>query len=213
MEVKVRVGEIIRLLNIEYSETRIELNHRNPLELLIATILSAQCTDERVNQVTQPLFKKYKSVTDFAEADLGELEDDVRPTGFYRSKARYIKESSRMLISDFNSQVPNNMEALFTLPGVARKTANIVLSNAFGIVVGIAVDTHVRRLSQRLGLTNNKQLDKIEKDLMQIVPEEKWLHFTHLLIQHGRNICKARKPRCLKCLLGRRLCPSFSKFS
>lgn len=208
-----RVLEIIRVLKREYPHTKIALNYSNPLELLVATILSAQCTDERVNQVTQTLFKEYRSAKDYAEADLAEFEEAIKPTGFYRNKAKHIKDSCRMIVEEFNSRVPDNMDDLIKLPGVARKTANIVLSNAYDIVAGIAVDTHVRRLSQRLGLTENKNQDGIERDLMRIVPKEEWFSFSYLLIDHGRKICKAKKPLCFECALGKRLCPSFSTFS
>jgi endonuclease-3 len=201
------VMKIIELLEKEYPDAKTALKYSNPLELLVATMLSAQCTDKRVNAVTKSLFKKYKTAIDYADADLGELEEDVRPTGFYRNKAKNIKNSSRLLVEKFNSQVPETMEELLELPGVARKTANIVLSNAYGVIEGVAVDTHVRRLSKRLGLTDNKNPDKIERDLMEIVPKAHWKRITDLLIFHGRNICVARKPKCSSCVLNR-LCPS-----
>ncbi len=202
--------EIIRVLKRAYPKAKIALNYENPLELLIATILSAQCTDMRVNMVTEPLFKKYRKAEDYAEADLSELEEAIRSTGFYRNKAKNIKKSCQMLVETYDSHVPNTMRALLTLPGVARKTANIVLSNGFGVVAGIAVDTHVRRLSQRLGITENKDPDKIERDLMRLVPREEWFSVSYLLIEHGRKICKARTPLCTHCVLGERLCPSYS---
>ena len=213
MEVDARVLEIIMLLKLEYPDAKIALNYSNPLELLVATMLSAQCTDERVNRVTEALFEKYRRAEDYAEAELAELEEDIRPTGFYRNKAKHIKNSCKMIVEKFDSRVPDNMEDLLKLPGVARKTAHIVLSNGFGVVAGIAVDTHVRRLSQRLGLTEKKVPDKIERDLMKFVPKEEWFSLTYLLIDHGRKICKARKPLCFECVLGKRLCPSFSTFS
>ena len=206
-DVKTRALKIIRLLEKEHSDAEIALTFKNPLELLISTILSAQCTDERVNIVTKILFKKYKTPRDYAKADLKELEQDVRSTGFYHNKARNIKNCCQMLIEKFGSQVPKTMEELLELPGVARKTANIVLSNAFGIVEGIAVDTHVRRLSERLGLTQNKNQDKIEQDLMKIVPKEMWMRFSDLLIFHGRRVCMAKKPKCGECVLNK-ICPS-----
>ena len=206
-DVKTRALKIIRLLEKEHSDAEIALTFKNPLELLISTILSAQCTDERVNIVTKILFKKYKTPRDYAKADLKELEQDVRSTGFYHNKARNIKNCCQMLIEKFGSQVPKTMEELLELPGVARKTANIVLSNAFGIVEGIAVDTHVRRLSERLGLTQNKYQDKIEQDLMKIVPKEMWMRFSDLLIFHGRRVCMAKKPKCGECVLNK-ICPS-----
>src|SRR4030042_832022 len=171
-DAKTRALKIIRLLEKEHSDAEIALTFKNPLELLISTILSAQCTDERANIVTKTLFKKYKTPRDYAKADLKELEQDIRSTGFYHNKARNIKNCCQMLIKNLGSQVPKTMEELLELTGVARKTANIVLSNAFGIVEGIAVDTHVRRLSERLGLTQNKNQDNTEKDLMKIVPKE-----------------------------------------
>jgi endonuclease-3 len=207
---KKKALRIIELLEPEYPNAKTALNYRNPLEMLIATILSAQTTDKQVNIVTKSLFKKYQKPEDYANADLSELEQDVRSTGFYRNKAKNIKKTGQLLFEKYNSQVPRTMEELIKLPGVARKTANIVLSNAYGIVVGIAVDTHVRRLSQRLGLTNNTNPDKIEKDLMQIVPKTDWEKITDLLIFHGRNVCSARKPKCNICVLNK-ICPSAFK--
>ncbi len=206
-EDKNRVSKIIELLKKEYPDTKIALKFTNPLEILVATILSAQCTDERVNMVTKDLFKKYRTAKDYAQADISELENDIRSTGFYRNKAKWIKNGCKMLVEKFDSKVPDNMEDLIKLPGVARKTANIVLSNAYGVIEGIAVDTHVKRLSQRLGLTKNKNPDKIEQDLMSLVPREDWFLFTYLLITHGRKICKARKPLHKVCVLYD-LCPS-----
>lgn len=205
-----RVAEIIARLTEEYSAPRTTLHFTSPLELLIATILSAQCTDERVNRVTNLLFQKYKKAEDYASADLVELEQIIRSTGYYRRKAKLIQGCCQKLVTDFNSRVPRTMAELLTLPGVARKTANIVLSNAFGIVAGIAVDTHVKRLSQRLDLTTNKIPEKIEKDLMRIIPRHTWVAITYLLIEHGRKVCKARKPLCENCVLGKILCPSYS---
>jgi len=208
---RVRVLKIIELLEKEYPKAKTALHYISPLEILVATILSAHCTDKRVNIVTKSLFKKYRTVEDYANADLGELEEDVRSTGFYRNKAKNIKRSGQMLVEKFNSQVPSTMEEILELPGVARKTANIVLSNAYGVIVGIAVDTHVRRLSKRLGLTENKNPNKIEADLMEIVPKSHWKRITDLLIFHGRNVCMARKPKCSICSLNT-LCPSAFKF-
>ena len=210
-DARASVMKIIELLGKEYPDAKTALNYSNPLELLVATMLSAQCTDKRVNAVTKSLFKKYKTAIDYADAELGELEEDVRPTGFYRNKAKNIKNSSRLLVEKFNSHVPETMDELLELPGVARKTANIVLSNAYGVIEGVAVDTHVRRLSKRLGLTDNKNPDKIERDLMKIVPKSHWKRITDLLIFHGRNICMARKPKCSSCVLNR-LCPSAFTF-
>ncbi len=175
---------------------KIALHYSNPLELLVATILSAQCTDERVNMVTKTFSKNILKHEDYANADLKVLEQDIRSTGFYHNKAKNIKNCCRMLVEKYNSQVPKTMEELLELPGVARKTANIVLSNAFGIIEGIAVDTHVRRLAQRLGITENEDPNKIEIDLMNIVPKECWARITDLLIFHGRKICTAKKPKC-----------------
>jgi endonuclease-3 len=208
---RVRVLKIIELLEKEYPKAKTALNYTRPLEILVATILSAQCTDKRVNVVTKSLFKKYKTAEDYANADLVELEEDVRSTGFYRNKAKNIKRSGQMLVEKFDSQVPPTMNELLELPGVARKTANIVLSNAYGVIEGIAVDTHVRRLSKRLGLTENKNPNKIEADLMEIVPKSHWKRITDLLIFHGRNVCMARKPKCSLCGLNK-LCPSAFTF-
>lgn len=209
---RTRVEKIIELLEKEYPHAKTALEYSNPLELLVATMLSAQCTDKRVNVVTEFLFKKYKNARDYADADLSELEEDVRPTGFYRNKARNIQKSCRLLVEKFNSEVPETMDELLKLPGVARKTANIVLSNAYGVIEGIAVDTHVRRLSKRLGLTENENPDKIEKDLMEIVPKTRWKGVTDLLIFHGRNVCMARKPKCSLCILNK-ICPSAFTFN
>jgi endonuclease-3 len=208
---KARVIEIIDLLEKQYPEAKTALHHSSPLEMLIATILSAQCTDKRVNIVTKSLFKKYRTAQDYVNADLSELEQDIRSTGFYRNKAKNIKNTSRLLVEKYDSKVPRTMEELLELPGVARKTANIVLSNAYGVIVGIAVDTHVRRLAQRLGLTENKDPNKIETDLMQEVPKSQWKRITDLLIFHGRNVCTARKPKCSSCSLSK-ICPSAFKF-
>jgi endonuclease-3 len=212
LDLRIKVMKIIELLEKEYPDAKTALEYSNPLELLVATILSAQCTDKRVNAVTQELFKKYKTVEDYANADLGELEEDVRPTGFYRNKAKNIKKSAQRLVEKYNCQVPETMNEIIELPGVARKTANIVLTNAYGVIEGIAVDTHVRRLSQRLGLTENKNPDKIEQDLMEIVPKAYWEKITDLLIFHGRNICVARKPKCGLCVLNQ-ICPSAFLFN
>lgn len=210
MQINDTAKEIIKRLNEEYPNARIVLNYSNPLELLIAVILSAQCTDKKVNEVTQELFKKYKSVYDYANAPLGELEKDIRPTGFYRNKAKNIKGAADMLIENFSEEIPSAMEEITKLPGVARKTANVVLGNAFGIVEGIAVDTHVKRLSGRLGLSKNKDPGKIERDLMDIVPKGDWFRLTYLLIEHGRAVCDAKKPRCDICVLND-ICPSAFK--
>ncbi|MEM2111255.1 MAG: endonuclease III [Candidatus Bathyarchaeia archaeon] len=210
--IKEKVLEIIRLLELAHPDAKIALRFSNPLELLVATMLSAQCTDERVNEVTKELFKKYRTAKDYAEADLETLEQDIKSTGFYHNKAKNIKKAARMLVDEFQSMVPRTMEELIRLPGVARKTANIVLSNAYGIIEGIAVDTHVKRVAKRLGLTMNVDADKIEKDLMEIVPKEKWPRFTDLLIFHGRRICIAKKPKCKQCVLNK-MCPSAFTFN
>ena len=210
LDKKTRLQKIIELLEKEYPKAKTALHYNSPLEILVATILSAQCTDKRVNVVTKSLFKKYKTAEDYANADLAELEQDIKSTGFYRNKAKNIKNAGQMLVEKFDSQVPNTMEEILELPGVARKTANIVLSNAYGVIEGIAVDTHVRRLSKRLGLTENKNPNKIEKDLMEIVPKSRWKRITDLLIFHGRNICMAKKPKCGACVLNK-ICPSAFK--
>jgi len=201
LDTKTQVIQIIELLEKNYPNAKTALKYTNPIEILVATILSAQCTDKRVNIVTKPLFKKYHTTEEYANADLEELEEFVRSTGFYRNKAKNIKKSSQMIVERHNSQVPQTMSELIELPGVARKTANIVLSNAYGIIAGIAVDTHVRRLSKRLGLTKNTNPDKIEKDLMESVPKSHWKKINDLLIVHGRNVCTARKPKCNICSL------------
>ncbi len=206
-----RILEIIDLLEKEFPKAKIALNHANPLELLVATILSAQCTDERVNIVTKSLFKKYRKAEDYADADLAELEQNIKSTGFYRNKAKNIKKAGEMLVQKFHSQVPKTMNEMLELPGVARKTANVVLQNAFGVVEGIAVDTHVRRVSARLGLTTNEDQDKIEQDLLRIVPRDKWMRITDLLIFLGRRVCTAKKPKCDTCVLNK-LCPSAFTF-
>jgi endonuclease-3 len=205
------VHEIIQLLEKEHPDAKIALHYSNPLELLFATILSAQCTDKTVNEVTGILFKKHRSAEDYAHANIRTLEREIRPTGFYHNKAKNLKKTAQILTKQYDWQVPRTMDELLTLPGVARKTANIVLSNAYGVIQGIAVDTHVRRLSQRLGLSENDNPDKIEQDLIKIVPREKWPRFTDLLIFHGRRICVAKKPLCGKCVLNK-LCPSAFSF-
>jgi len=208
---KTRILKIIELLEKEHQDAKIALNYTNPLELLVATILSAQCTDRRVNIVTKVLFKKYKIAEDYANTELEDLQEEIRPTGFYRNKAKNIKKCCQILVENFNSQVPKTMEELLELPGVARKTANIVLSNAYGVIEGIAVDTHVRRLGRRLGLTKHQDPNKIEGDLMKTVPKTHWKRITDLLIFHGRRICMARKPKCGICVLNK-LCPSAFTF-
>jgi len=212
MDKKDRTLKTIEMLKKKYPNAKIALTYSNPLELLVATMLSAQCTDERVNVVTKTLFKKYRTPQDYAKADLNELEQEIRSTGFYRNKAKNIKASSQLLIEKYQSKVPQTMEQILELPGVARKTANIVLQNAYGIIKGIAVDTHVRRVSKRLGFTENEDPDKIEQDLMQLVPQSEWKRITDLLISLGRDVCTARKPKCETCVLNQ-TCPSAFKFS
>ena len=206
-----RIGPIIRILRRVHPRSRTALDFRTPLQMLVATILSAQCTDVRVNKLTPPLFARYKSAADFASADPGELEAAIRPAGFFRNKARSIIGASRKIAADFDGRVPDTMAELLTLPGVARKTANIVLSSAYGKAEGIAVDVHVARLSGRLGLSREKDPVKIERDLLRIVPRRTWLDFNYMLVNHGRAVCQARRPRCGECRL-RRLCPSAGTF-
>lgn len=205
------IKKLLLLLKQMHPTSRSQLHYSNSFQLLIATILSAQCTDARVNLVTKGLFKKYKSPKDFAEADIHALEKAIHSTGFYRAKAKNIKSASKLLVQKHGGKVPKTMEELLELPGVARKTANIVLTNGFGIVEGIAVDTHVMRLSQRLGLTRQKDPNKIEQDLMKILPKNEWGEFNGRLVLHGRKICFARKPNCKECKLNR-ICPSAFKF-
>ena len=206
-----RVRDIIRLLRRHYPQARTALDYRTPFEILVATILAAQCTDERVNKVTPGLFRKYPSPAYFARADRAGLEQDIRSTGFFRNKAKAIVGASRMIVEEFGGTVPDSMEKLVTLPGVARKTANIVLSAGYGKAEGIAVDTHARRLSQRLGLSRETDPAKIERDLMAIIPRKDWLDLNYMLVDHGRAICQARKPKCPECLL-RKICPSATVF-
>jgi endonuclease-3 len=203
-----RIEEILKILETTYPRSRTALYYRNPLQILVATILSAQCTDERVNQITPMLFDKYRSAEDFSRAKQPELEDEIRPTGFFRNKSKNIIGAAKRIVGEFNGRVPDNMADLITLPGVARKTANIVLSSGYNIAEGIAVDTHVKRLSGRLGFSEEKDPDKIEQDLLVLVPEEHWLDFNYMLVNHGRQVCQARKPRCSDCPLNH-LCPYF----
>lgn len=212
LEEQERVEKIIAILRENYPNPRTALNYSSPFELIIATILSAQCTDERVNKVTPALFKRYPTIEDFAQADQKELEKDIHSTGFYRNKAKSIIGLSKKVMEQFNGKLPDNMEDLITLPGVARKTANILLSSVFKKAEGIAVDVHVRRVSERLSFSKEKNPDKIEKDLMRLIPKEDWLDISYLLIDHGRAICTARKPKCPQCPL-KNLCPSAKEFS
>jgi endonuclease III len=207
LEPKERNAEVIELLEKLYPTAKTALNYTTPLEILVATMLSAQTTDVRVNIVTQSIFKKYHSAKDYADTDIKELEQDIHSTGFYHNKAKNLKACCQLLVEKFHGQVPKTMEELIELPGVARKTANIVLFNAYGVTAGIAVDTHVMRLSQRLGLTESKDQNKIEQDLMAITPKEKWMPLTDLLIFHGRQVCTAKKPKCDICVLNK-ICPS-----
>jgi len=196
-----RVAAILAKLDEAYPTATCELKHENAFQLLISTILSAQCTDVRVNQVTETLYKKYPNAEAFAHANPGELEQEIRPTGFFRNKTKSIMGASKGIIDNFGGQVPRSMEEILTLPGVARKTANVVLGTAYGIASGVVVDTHVMRLSRRLDLTKHEDPKKIEQDLMRVIPEEKWITFSHQLIWHGRRVCVARRPRCVDCNL------------
>ncbi len=201
------IGEVIGRLKEEYPNARTELRWEDPLQLLVATILSAQSTDVRVNGVTEGLFGRYRTAGDYAQADLEDLEEEIRSVGFYRNKARAIKGMAQVLVEDQGGEVPHTMEDLVQLPGVGRKTANVVLGNAFSIDEGVVVDTHVRRLSNRLGLSGHHDPEKIERDLLKIVPEGERTLFSHLLIFHGRHVCKSRKPDCQNCVLND-ICPS-----
>ncbi len=207
---KKRVKEIIKILRRSYPHSQTALHYQTPFQLLVATILAAQCTDERVNQITPQLFQKYPTIDSLAEAKQEEVEAIIRPTGFFRHKARHLIAAAQAIMENFGGEVPGEMDKLISLPGVARKTANIVLSSAFKRAEGIAVDTHVRRLARRLGLSSAQDPNKIEEDLMAIVPREDWLDFNYLLVDHGRAVCQARRPRCQECVL-RFLCPSADK--
>ena len=206
-QLKTRVQQIVRALKKTYPNATCALNHSNPFELLVATILSAQCTDERVNIVTASLFRKYRSVADFAAADPAELEQDINSVNFFRNKARSILTTAKLVLEKHNGELPKTLEELTQLAGVGRKTANVVLGTAFGIPTGVVVDTHVARLTQLLGLTKNKDAEKIEQDLIELLPKKEWIDFSHRLIWHGRRVCKARKPNCPECSL-ESLCPS-----
>jgi len=206
-DLKARTRVIIRSLKRAYPDAKCSLNHSNPFELLVATILSAQCTDERVNIVTADLFRKYTKPEDYLKVSPRELEKDIQSTGFFRNKTKSIQGTSKVLMEEYGGQVPHTMDELLELPGVARKTANVVLGNAFDIKAGVVVDTHVTRLSHRLGLTQEKTAEKIEQDLIPIVPKKDWVIFPHLMIAHGRKICKARNPLCAECVVEKQ-CPS-----
>jgi endonuclease III len=211
LEPEARASKVLELLEKNYTNAEIALDYANPLQLLVATILSAQATDQQINMITPKLFKKYKTAGDYANADLQELEQYIKSSGFYHNKAKNIKNCCKTLVEKFHSKVPKTMNELIELPGVGRKTANIVLANSFGVVEGIAVDTHVGRLAQRLGLSENKDPNKIEADLMKIVPKDQWMRITDLLIFHGRRVCTAKKPNCAGCVLNR-ICPSAFTF-
>jgi len=209
-DAKKHMQEILFILKKEYGAPTTALAHKNPLEMLVSTILSAQCTDARVNIVTGELFKKYKNVNDYANADIKKFEEEIRSTGFYKNKAKNIIGAAKKIASDFRGNVPKTMEELVTLPGVGRKTANIVLSEGYGLIEGIAVDTHVTRLSFRLGMTKNTDPVKIEQDLMAQVPKTEWRNISNLLIFHGRQVCSAKRPFCSKCALNK-ICPGAFK--
>jgi endonuclease III len=202
-----RAPEVIRRLEAAYPDAKVALTFSNPLECLVATILSAQCTDEKVNEVTATLFKKYRRAEDYLAVPEDELKADIKPTGFFNQKAASIRAACQRIVEVYGGEVPGTMEDLLTLRGVARKTANIVLGNSFGIVEGVAVDTHVKRLANRIGFSNESDPVKIEQDLMRLIPREKWFSFTYVLIEHGRAICHAKKPRCTECPI-EPLCPS-----
>jgi len=206
-EKRKRAASIYRRLDKDYPEAKVALRFSNPLEILIATVLSAQSTDATVNKVTESLFQKYRSPEDYLASPPGELERDIHSTGFFNQKAKAIRGIARMIVEEFDGKVPDTMNALLRLPGVARKTANIVLGNAFGTVEGIAVDTHVHRLARRLGLSDEDDPNKVERDLMALFPKSKWFRLTYLLIEHGRNVCLAKAPRCEDCVVNQ-LCPS-----
>src|SRR6476619_1314225 len=211
-DLKKRTREIIRRLRKTYPDAQCALNHTNAFELLIATILSAQCTDARVNIVTADLFRKYRKPQDYLDVAQTELEQDIHSTGFFRNKAKNIQAACTRIIDTYDGEVPRTMTDLLSLGGVARKTANVVLGNAYGVASGVVVDTHVGRLSQRLGLTEEENAEKIEKDLAELVPKKDWIMFPHWLITHGRQICQARKPKCYDCVLAN-LCPSYEIYT
>ena len=206
-----RINRILNILSIAYPNAKVALRFSNPLEMLVSTVLSAQCTDERVNSVTKDLFKKYKTPEDYAKSNIKDLESRIRSTGFYRAKAKNIRNTCQIIVEKFDSKVPRTMNELTSLPGIGRKTANIILSNSYGVIEGIAVDTHVARVSKRLGLTDAKEPEKIEQDLMKLIKKKLWVPFTYQMIEHGRQICKAKKPLCKQCLLNK-LCPSAFSF-
>jgi endonuclease-3 len=200
-ERKARIADILQRLNQLYPDATCALDHRTPWELLVATILSAQCTDKRVNEVTPALFRKYPTMADFANVSQDELANDIRPTGFFNNKARSVIGAAKKILNDFQGEIPRSIDELLTVPGAARKTSNVVLGTAFGIASGVVVDTHVHRVSRRLDLTRQDDPVKIEQDLMKIIPKERWILFSHQVIHHGRALCVARKPKCSECLL------------
>lgn len=205
------VAAVIKLLKQHYPQSKTALDFRTPLQMLVSTILSAQCTDKRVNMVTPALFARYKTAKDFADADMKELQTMIRSTGFYKNKAKNIQGAAKMIAEKFRGEVPRTMKEMLELPGVARKTANVVLDNAYGVVEGVVVDTHVGRLSRRLGFTAQKDASKVEKDLMAILPRKDWSAFSYMLIDHGRAVCKSQKPDCAGCFLNKK-CPSAFSF-
>ena len=209
LPVKTRITKILAALKQAYPNARCSLNFSNPIELLVATILSAQCLDTLVNKVTAGLFRKYRTASDYAQTKLEALEHDVSRVNFYRNKAKHIQQSCRLLVERFDSKVPRRMEELLQLSGVARKTANVVLANAYGVTAGIVVDTHVLRVSQRLGLTSETDRDKIERELMELIPQVCWIQFAHQMIAHGRSVCTAKTPQCTTCPIGKPFCPSY----
>ena len=205
-EAKRHAQRVVKRLRTDYPDARCSLNYKTPLELLVATVLSAQCTDKRVNEVTKKLFGKYPTASHYARVRRSQLERDIKSTGFFRNKAKSIQGMCQKLVDEYGADVPQKMDELVGLPGVGRKTANVVLGNAFGKGVGVVVDTHVARISGRLGLSSEKDPNKIERDLMEQIPRKEWVHFSHRMIQHGRQVCKARQPRCDECTLAR-WCP------
>jgi endonuclease-3 len=211
MNEKARILNVIEILEATYRDAHVALKSTNPFQLLVSVILSSQCTDVRVNQVTPVLFGRFFDVRSMSEAPIKELEELIRPAGFFRNKAKNIKAASRIILERFEGEIPRTMEEMTTIPGVGRKTANIVLYNAFGVIAGIAVDTHVKRLAKRLGMTREDNPIKIERDLMAIVPKKDWGKITYVLINHGRQVCKARKPGCCKCHV-QNICPSVEQF-
>ena len=209
---KKRAEYFLKMIGEEYSDAKCSLNYKDEFELLVATILSAQCTDERVNQVTKNLFKKYTKIEDYARANILEFEQDIYSTGFYKNKAKNIIKSSQKLLDEHKGKVPRKMDKLLELPGVARKTANVVLGNGYGITSGVVVDTHIKRLSRRFKWTEERSPEKIERDLMELIPKKDWIKITHQLIAHGRKVCISRKPRCMECFLSKE-CPSSEMFT